>query len=375
MSVTALRHALALLLAAGLVFGVRVQDLNLQRLFGKFDQRYFDTYTPYFPGLDKIETHEVFAPKNANKKKIVFLGASAVDGIGCDTTWVDSRVPLSEKNVHFTCSPSGQLNRILVENGLDDWKSFDLGRNGAKLTSMLYVYSRIISLRPEIVIWGEAFDYYLWENADAAALKPAQYAYMDEVFNRYPDTAAIWRAYKANLEKHGWTPTPDATPVPAPDLSPKYRASTTLCDLLGLTLRNDLSFQAPSNPLVFAPDVNNWTQRQDDVPSHPFDNRDPDFGYFQGFRIIANMQRHIDKKMFFYFTPQYFQSTDRSYLGGIKDVFGDYLAQNGIPFVSLIQFPLKPAYETPDGYHGTVFGNRKVAAALFDDLEKSRFLP
>jgi hypothetical protein len=87
------------------------------------------------------------------------------------------------------------------------------------------------------------------------------------------------------------------------------------------------------------------------------------------------MQRHIDKKMFFYFTPQYFQSTDRSYLGGIKDVFGDYLAQNGIPFVSLIQFPLKPAYETPDGYHGTVFGNRKVAAALFDDLEKSRFLP
>src|SRR5262249_50880797 len=156
-------------------------------------------------------------------KKIVFLGASAVDSIGCDTTWQDPRVSEADRNVDYTCSISGQLNQLLADKGLSDWKSFDLARNGTKLTPMLYAFSRIMELHPEIIVWGEAYNYYLWDNADAAALTPSQYAYMDEVFGRYADTAAVWQAYKTALQKHGWTQVPDLTPVQPPDLSPKYR--------------------------------------------------------------------------------------------------------------------------------------------------------
>jgi hypothetical protein len=77
MSVAEIRHAIALLIALALVFGIRIQDTNLQPLLGPFDQRYFEKYTPYFPGLNNLETHEIFAPKNAKKRKIVFLGASS----------------------------------------------------------------------------------------------------------------------------------------------------------------------------------------------------------------------------------------------------------------------------------------------------------
>ena len=376
MTSSPIRHVVAMLISAGMVFGLRIQDVNLQPLVGRFDQRYFDSYTPYFPGLDKLETNEIFAPQNAHKKKIVFLGASTVDSIGCDTTWHDRRI--TDKNVHFSCSISSQLNQILADKGLTDWKSFDLARNGAKLTPMLYVYSRLLELRPAIIIWGEAFDYYLWNNADAAELTPSQYAYMDHVFNRYLDTAAIWDAYKENLEKHGWGPTKNTTPVQAPSLSPKYRETTTLADLLSLALqrlRTELPFQAPSRPLAFVPDIADWSRRRDSVPAHPFASRDSDFGYFQGFRVFSTIQNHLGGKMFFYFTPKYFESTDRSFTEGIANIFGGYLTKYDIPFVSHIDLPLKPVYETTDGYHTSVFGNRKVAAALFNDLQKAGLLP
>ncbi len=39
----------------------------------------------------EAETQEIFAPENAGKKKIVLLGASAVDSIGCDLSWHKKR--------------------------------------------------------------------------------------------------------------------------------------------------------------------------------------------------------------------------------------------------------------------------------------------
>jgi hypothetical protein len=378
MSVAELRHALALLIAIALVFGIHLQAINLQPLLGNFDQRYFENYTPYFPGLNELDTHEIFAPKNASKKKIVFLGASAVDSIGCDTTWQDRRVSESDRNVHYTCSVSAQFNQLLAEKGLSDWKSFDLARNGTKLTPMLYVYSRIMALHPEIIVWGEGYNYYLWENADAAALTPSQYAYMDEVFGHYDDTAAIWNAYKANLKKHGWTQVHDSTPVQAPVLSAKYRTSTSVADLLVRALsglRTEQPFPGPSRPLVFAPDLVNWNLRPTSVSPHPFQNDDPDFSYFQGFQLLAEMQKHDNGKMFFFFTPKYFESADPYFVRGVTDVFGGQLTKYGIPFANHIDLPLKPIYETVDGYHGSVFGNRKIAEAVFNDLEKARLLP
>ena len=378
MSVAEIRHAIALLIALALVFGIRIQDTNLQPLLGPFDQRYFENYTPYFPGLNNLETHEIFAPKNAKKRKIVFLGASAVDSIGCDTTWQDRRINDAERNVSFTCSISGQLNQLLAGKGLYDWKSFDLARNGTKLTPMIYVYTRIMELHPEIIIWGEAFDYYLEDNADAAALTPSQYAYMDGVFGRYVDTAAIWNKYKANLQKHGWTQAHDSTPVQAPDLSAKYRASTSISDLLSLAL-SDLRAEQPypslSRPLVFAPDLVDWKLRPTNVAPHTFQNPDPDFGYFQGFQLLADMQKRDNGKMFFFFTPKYFESADPYFVRGVTDVFGGQLAKYGIPFANHIDLPMKPIYETVDGYHGSIFGNRNIAKAVLKDLEKARLLP
>lgn len=378
MSAVGLRHGIALLIAIAVVFGIRLQDVNLQPLIGRFDQRPFENYTPYFPGLSQLETHEIFSPKNASKKKIVFLGASAVDSIGCDTTWQDPRVSEADRNVDYTCSISGQLNQLLAEKGLDDWKSFDLARNGTKLTPMLYVYTRILELHPEIIVWGEAYNYYLWDNADAGALTPSQYAYMDEVFGRYADTAAVWQAYKTNLQKHGWRQVHDSTPVQSPDLSPKYRTSTSVADLLVRALgelRSAQPYPGIARPLVFAPDLVDWKLRPVNVAPHPFNNADADFRYFQGFQLLADMQKHSHGEMFFFFTPRYFDAGDPYFVQGVTDAFGGQLTKYGIPFANHMDLPLKPVYETVDGNHGSIFGNRKIAAAVFNDLEKARLLP
>ena len=369
-----LQHTLAMLLAIVIVVGLRVQDIDLQPLLGVFDQRSFMTYTPYFPGFDNLERHEIFAPENLDKKKVVFMGASTVDAIGCDYTWgrpAPSQVP----NVHYSCSLTGQFNGLLKRAHLDDWKAFNMARNGSKLTDGLYIYARILALQPEVVIYGDSFNYYMWENADANAISGARYAFMDEIFSRYPETAALWQAYKVNLQQHGWIAA-DTEPEPPISLGPQPRARTSLHDLTvrGLELlKSQFPVSGPPRPPALNPNYRSWAKPA--YTPHSFANPDPNLAYFQGFKLLADMQKRIGKKFAFFFCPQWEHDSDIDYQNGLSDIFGAYLRQDDVPFTSYVSMKMTPVYETYDGYHHTVQGNHKIAKAIFRDLERDGVLP
>jgi hypothetical protein len=354
-----------------LIFGFKIPDLDVQPLLGRFDDRWFHDYTPYFPGLDHLEQHEIFSPQYDKKKKIVLLGASSVDSIGCDFSWSqgDPARP-STINASYYCSIAANMNEQLEAEGFDDWRVFNLARNGTYLTPMLYVYARIAVLKPEIVVYGDVIPQYLANNADANVLNARQYAYLDKIFDANSNTASIWRAYRETLLKHGWTP-PAETP-PDNDLAQHFqpRQRTTLSDILVRLLtvtRNKSLANGPPLPvrLTFYRD---W--REEPYVPYTFENWDQGLAYFQGIKLISELQRQHDGKVFFYVSPFFNRRHDLTYITTVNNVYGAYLTSNGIGFASHVALELKPISETYDGEHQTIHGNRVVAAALLNDLRE-----
>jgi hypothetical protein len=364
-------HLVAMAIACLLIFVFKVQDFDIQPLLGTFDDRWFHDYTPYFPGLDHLEQHEVFSPRYANKKKIVLLGASSVDSIGCDSSWSKpdpTRLPTI--NANYYCSIAAHMNRKLQEEGFDDWRVFNLARNGAYLTPMLYVYARIAVLKPEIVIYGDVIDQYRANNADANVLNAGHYAYLDSTFGSDSKTAAVWRSYRETLMKHGWEPPAETTT--SNDLSPHFqpRQRTSLSDILVHLIavaRSSRLADGPPLPVKFIP-FRDWDQKPY-IP-YTFQNRDQGFGYFQGIKLISELQRRHNGKVLFYFSPFYNTRHDLTYLTVLNDIYGTYLTSNGIPFASHAALGLQPIYETYDGEHQTLYGNRAIAAILLNDLRE-----
>jgi hypothetical protein len=362
-------HLLAMAIACLLIFGFRIQDYDLQPLLGQFDDRWYHDYTPYFPGIHQLEKHEIFSPRYRNKKKIVLLGGSTVDAIGCDFSWSRTDPTVQPKiNASYVCSIAASLNEQLQAAGFNDWRVFNLARNGAYLTTMLYVYARVSGLKPEIVVYGDIMSVYLANNADANVLKADDYAYLDKVFGATPSMTTVWRAYRENLMKHGWQPPAETAGVN--DISPEFqpRERTTLSNILLRLIvlaRNSRIADGPPFPVKFIP-FRNWEVK----PYVPYTAKHPDegFGYFQGIKLIAQLQRQHGGKLLFYFSPFYDGRRDLTYINFLNDVFGAYLTDNGIPFASYVALELKPIYETYDGWHQTVYGNRVIAATLLNDL-------
>ena len=371
-------HLVAMAIAFLLIFGFKIQDFDIQPLLGPFDDRWFQDYTPYFPGLDHLEQHEIFSPRYAHKKKIVLLGASSVDSIGCDSSWSNADPTRHPSiNADYFCSIAANMNRQLQAEGFDDWRAFNLARNGAWLTPMLYVHARIAVLKPEIVIYGDvirvlgtAVGDYLAKNADANVLNASHYAFLDRTYGASSETALIWRAYRETLMKHGWEPPAETTA--SNDRSPRFqpRLRTTLSDILvrfiAVARRSRLA-DGPPLPVKFVP-FRDWDQKP--YAPYTFENRDQGFGYFQGIKLISELQRRHNGKVFFYFSPLYNRRHDLIYLTGLNDIYGTYLTSNGIPFASHAALGLQPIYETYDGEHQTLYGNRIVAAILLNDLRE-----
>ncbi len=344
----------------------------------EFDNRWFHDFTPYFPGLDHLAQHEIFSPQYAGVKKIVFLGASAVDSIGCDSTWHKpdpNRDPPS--NAHFSCTIAAHLNDELRAAGLGgEWRAFSLARNGTKLTPMLYVLAQLSAIKPEIVVYGDTFDYYLWSNADADALNPRQYAALDQAFAASGATQEIWQAYRQNLVAHGWHPAVAGAAPPEVVGDPfESREATTLSDFMGAGgdwVARWLTHEGPPRPPEIRT-IRRWRHAPD--AKQPFVSPDPDYAYFQGFRLMELMQQAHGGKFLFYYSPQYDKRTDSNYRKGLKEFYGGYLQRHGIPFVSHVALNLRPDYETYDGNHQTTYGNRRIAEALFQDLRGQGWLP
>jgi hypothetical protein len=364
-------HLGAMAIASLLIFGLNIQDFDVQPLLGRFDDRWFHDYTPYFPGLNHLEQHEIFSPRYANKKKIVLLGASVVDSIGCDSSWSradNTRQP--ERNVSYFCSIAANMNEQLQAAGFGDWRVFNLARNGSWLTPMLYVYARIAVLKPEIVIYGDVIPNYLVNNADADLLTAGDYAYLDKIFGANSNAAAVWRAYRETLMEHGWK-SPAETPAPK-DFPPRFqpRQRTTLSDILVRSItvaRNSWIADGPPLPVKFVP-YRDWDLKPY-VP-YAFDNPDAGFAYFQGVKLISELQRQHGGKLFFYFASLYGRRHDLTYITALNNTFGAYMTSNGISFASHVALGLKPIYETYDGEHQTMYGNRIIAATLLNDLKE-----
>jgi len=368
--ISPLLNIIAAAVAVFVVFGLRLQDDDLRQIFGPISDASIRAYTPYFPGLAKLEEHEIFSPRNAKYKKIVFLGASSVDSLGCDGTWSNpDRKRQPSQNAHYSCSITGQMNRRLQAAGLSDWRAFDLARSGGKLTSMLYVYARIAALRPEIVVYGDTFPYFLLENADANALNGAQFGVLERTFGSDPATGPTWASYRARLVEGGWRP--QSSPATSNDASARTR-SLSLSDLLIDLMSLPRQTSSPPLPIKIGR-FRDWTPRPEGGPG--FVNPDPDFGYFEGFRLIAERQRQIGGAFFFYFSPQYDRRGDLAYQRGLEAVFGNYLTAHRIPWASHVGLPLRTNVETYDGNHQTVYGNAVIAGTILRDLQSRGLLP
>ena len=371
MSLRAVCHVVSLALAICLALEVQSRHVALGAVAWLADRDFFKTYTPYFPGFAELRTHEIFSHASAAKKKIVLLGSSAVDSIGCDYTW-HRPVEGQERNVHSSCSIAAQMNALLHDRHLSGWKVFDLARNGAKLTDMLYVYSQIAALKPDVVVFGDTFNYYMWDNAGASELGAAQYAAMDETYGRDPKTGGIWQAYEKNLRDHGWKPEPA---VPSVSSVPAAPAPVSLQSILVrgfVLLRHSAWAEGMPHPVAHTA-FRDWTEPHS--ARHAFTNPDPGFSYFQGLRLIDLKQREFGGNSFVYFSPQWPESFDPDYVDGLDRMFGGFLRDHGIPHVSYVGMRMRPITETYDGDHQTLAGNHRIAVALVQDLEKADLIP
>ena len=378
MAPLAVRHLVALALAACAVWALQARAVAIGAASWLNERDFFHTYTPYFPGLSNLQDHEIFSNVSMQKKKIVLLGASAVDSIGCDYTW--HRPPRNlEPNAHWSCSIAGQMNQLLHDKGLDDWRAYDLARTGAKLTEVLYVYSQIEALKPDVVVYGDSFNYYMLNNADADGLDAEQYGIMGRDFGHDPATAGTWSDYLATLRAHGWSGEAKASTglgaVATAVADMRSPPAAELGDVLArglLRLRHAGWADGTPQPLAYT-EYRDWTIPQE--LNRTFENPDPGFGYFQGVNLIDQKQREFGGRMFAYFSPQWTTSFDPAYVAGVDSVFGGYLRDHRLPCVSLIGMRMTPITETYDGSHQTLAGNRRIAAALLQNLEKDGLVP
>lgn len=373
-------HAFALLCATLLVFGLKVQNFDLQRMVGPVDNRYFETYTPYYPGLANLNTHELFNSAYRDKKKIVILGASAADSIGCDASWSTpdkTRVP--DINAHYTCSITGQLNELLKARGYDDWRAFDLARNGASLTPMLYTYARAMEVKPEVVIFGESFPYYMHDDANSDALSADMYRHLDALFDR-PSTKSLWLSYRKTIAEKSvnskWSLPPYSPALLPPAVKAEPRDRTSALDLGSRVFseaRESARWDLPPLPAQFYPDHRVFQPLS--TTTTPYPDPDPGLDFFQGFGLMGELQREHGEKMLVYFLPMYDRRKNVEYNKILTSgPYANFLDQHGIDHTSLVQLPLKPVEDTYDGVHQTRYGNRIIATAILNDLIARRIV-
>ncbi|MBV8060957.1 MAG: hypothetical protein JO253_05485, partial [Alphaproteobacteria bacterium] len=73
-------HMAAVIVACLVVFGLHPQrTINLQPMLPKDTAAHLVDYTPYYPGQKELYRHEIFAPQNQHKKRLVILGSSTAD--------------------------------------------------------------------------------------------------------------------------------------------------------------------------------------------------------------------------------------------------------------------------------------------------------
>jgi hypothetical protein len=363
-------HLAAIIVGLLLVLGLRIQDRPIPIIAGWVGASGAVVYSKYFPGLNRLEQHEIFSPENRDVKKIVFLGASAVHSVGCDCTWIPPTQSIRQSaNVHYSCSVAEQFNDELARRGIKGWKAFNLAKAGGRLMPMMYVYARLLPLKPELVVYGDSFPYYMMSNAGAESLLSDDHSFLRKTFNEHAATRALWGRFEEHLRANGLSATPLLSPRNIAKsflrLQPDSSASGAIGNLFTgpRNLYTELQQPLPVRYTMFR----RWEASQS--PLARFDNPDPGFRYFEGVRLMSEMQKLNGGKLFFYYSPQFDHRDDVAYNQGLNREFGGYMNDNGIAHTSLVSLPLEPVTETYDGDHQTVYGNRRIALAVLDQLQ------
>jgi len=374
-SFSLLEHIFACFIALVLIVCIQIQDVDLSFAFNNINEKWFESYTPHFSGLYNLFEHEIFSPEYQNTKKIVLLGASAVDSYGCDSTWHkpdETRNP--SHNVSHYCTITNHLNNILNVKGYKNYHVFNLGVNGGKLSASIYVYARILDLKPDLVIFADTNGYYALDRSGGLDLSNEQYTFIDKKLRNEPLVYKIWKNYFNHLKSKGVDRRINTNNEPIEYPQENQTAKVTLNNLIEWVLEKIKNITVyhggPPLPPKYIPFIPNGSKSAAVLLQN-----DSDYGFLQGIEIIPKLQQKNAGKFLFMFMPLFRNDDDPQFIENFNKYFGEYIINHGALFSSdLLKVKLTPVTETYDGTHQTYFGNKKIAFELFEILKKMNLI-
>jgi len=360
---------LACLTALGLWF------VNLQWLFPDFNLRHLESFTPYYPGMDNLERHEIFDPRYAGHKKILLLGESSTYSIGCDASWSypdPQRTP--SRNGHYSCRIDHLLQQMLHENGHTDWRVFNVASDGAVMLQ-LYTYVRVSDVKPDIVIEGGG-RHFSNRNADWEVLteKPYRSSFLDRYFLAKPDLRPDWESLKDVLARHGWVDRSVLEARTDVDVVPYRKVGFfNVYMLLGAVLKKTHGLRLvdePPLPIKIYPfkEVSTAPGMMA-PPTEPYD-----MGYTLANKLMAEMQIRDGHVFLVYQSPRFEMRGRLDWDEKFSIPYATALARHGIPSFDLTDYPMEMMVDNYDNGHHTIDGNRKIAKELYDYLVGNNYL-
>ncbi|MFH1378720.1 MAG: hypothetical protein ABII23_00445 [bacterium] len=358
--------AIALLLQGG------IRKLDIQAFYGVINARWFDDFQQYFPGKGNLHKHEVFNPRYGAKKKIVFIGPSYTNSIGCDRSFsLEDCTRSPSTNYHFTARIDYQLNKILAKNGITDWQAFNLACNAARINFLLYVYVATHLIKPDIIIYGAGPEQL---QANGGGLEQIDAMELEKQLINDDTVKDLWQLHKVNLLKGGenwdWIRGVSESSKDMLIYPFTVKNKLTIYDIVAKILSviiNKKAYNGPRLPVKIFP----WEEPAVEfkTPEEPYD-----FSLVSGFEIINELQKKHNGKLIVYLTPLWNVRNSKTWREYFPGPFITEMNKRGIAVADLTDLPLKEAVETYDGGHQTTYGNIRIAENLFEFLLKNRLL-
>lgn len=367
------RTTIAIMLAAGAIVAL-LSLVNLGWFLPEVNTRQFDAFTPYFPGLDNLQKHEIFDPQYAGYKKILILGASNADSLGCDGSLsVDDKSRTPPRNVHFTCRIDYLLQQQLWAHGHKDWRVFNLGRTGTSALAVMMIYLLASEVRPDIVI-NVGGRHNQNRNGDWETLiaKPEHATFVDNMLSNDPTVRPEWLELKKVLMRHGWNGKdglggPVSAPVPYVEHKP-FTVFTILSSWIG-KFRSAKLCDCRPHEVKFYPFTDSPVPGSMKPPAQPYD-----MGYALVDQIINKLQLKAGHRYIVYQFPRLEMRNNPAMFKAFRGPYIAALDKYGIPNVDLTDYPMRVGIDIYDTGHHTLYGNQKLAPLIFDYLEKGNFL-
>jgi len=358
-----------------LILQYQLCSIDLQKISDLFimNKRDFATFTPYFPGFDNLETHEVFDTAYDNKKKILFLGVSYVDSMGCDQSWSypdTTRDP--ERNVHFSCRIDHRLTQLLKDSGRDDWVALNLARSASLISSSVYTYVAVHKIHPEIIIYGG--DTALFSDNGEIGLDNVRASRLESFFVNANNEKLyeLWESFKQSLRCRGWkanTNMHESLDFVVDPFSPMEKVTIRdwLRKMLVRRLENINLIAVPPLPIKLYPWENGaLSERKEFVaPKEGYD-----FSLITGLEIINTLQHEHNGGLIVYQTPNWTLRNMKGWDSYFSEPLSELLDKKGITNFDLTDVPMVEGVDVynGDGRHHTKYGNKKIAEHIFNYL-------